>query len=70
MIDTRKNTTRYEMESEASPLTEDEMLKAIKSCELWDALRKFANKDVSLIAHIIYDDGPRRHWENSEIRAN
>lgn len=54
-----KETAGHEKETEISSHSDDELLKAVKSCELWDALRKFANKDVALIARLIYEDGPR-----------
>ena len=33
-------------------------IKGIVSCDLWNALRKFANKDVAVIARVLYSKGP------------
>lgn len=73
MSDTRKSTIEHEKEIDTSPITEDEMLKAVKSCELWDALRKFANKDVTRIARIIHEEGPKTLGElrdETELTTN
>jgi DNA-binding HxlR family transcriptional regulator len=40
-------------------MSEDELFKAMRSYDLWDALRKFANKDITLIARLLYSNGPQ-----------
>jgi DNA-binding HxlR family transcriptional regulator len=37
---------------------ESDDVKGIVSCDLWNALRKFANKDVVAIARALYSKGP------------
>jgi DNA-binding HxlR family transcriptional regulator len=39
-------------------MTDIDEITAIKSCDLWIGLRKFANRDVSLIAKVLFEGGP------------
>jgi DNA-binding HxlR family transcriptional regulator len=38
-------------------------VKGLKQCDLWNAMRKFANPDIALIAEILHQDGPLNFGE-------
>lgn len=44
--------------SERRPVPEAVVVKGLKQCDLWNAMRKFANHDIALIADVLYRDGP------------
>jgi DNA-binding transcriptional regulator GbsR (MarR family) len=40
------------------PTSEGEEFKALRSYDLWESLRKFANRDITLIAQLLHSSGP------------
>lgn len=43
---------------ERRPVPQAMAVKGLKQCDLWNAMRKFANHDIALIADVLYQDGP------------
>lgn len=39
--------------------SEEDVLKAVKSCDPWISLKKFANRDIARVGRILYSDGPQ-----------
>jgi DNA-binding HxlR family transcriptional regulator len=46
------------LQSRGGPVPKGLAVEGLKQCDLWNAMRKFANPDIAQIAEVLYRNGP------------
>jgi DNA-binding HxlR family transcriptional regulator len=63
-----KKITQEDPHETRDTLIQEQAIKALKHCDLWSALRKFANPDIALISKALYQsDHPMSFGEIRDI---